>query len=86
VLLKKIPEIFIRPCHKIAETGYYFMMSRFFSIVPALMGMLMWAFTAELSAAESSAPREAAPNPVPVVMWFGVLGAALLILPRFRRR
>ncbi len=50
------------------------------------MGMLIWAFTAELSAAESSAPREAAPNPVPVVMWFGVLGAALLILPRFRRR
>jgi hypothetical protein len=86
VLLKKISEIFIRPCHKIAAMGYYIMMPRFFPMVPAVTSALMWAFTAALSAAQSSAPREAGRNPVPVVMWFGVLGAALLILPRFRRR
>jgi len=61
-------------------------MPRFFSMVPAVTLVLIWVFTGELSAAESSTQREAAPNPVPVVMWFGVLGAALLILPRFRRK
>jgi hypothetical protein len=85
-LWKNFRKIFIRPCHKIAAMGYYLMMPRFFSIFPAVTLALIGAFTSVLSAAESSTPREAAPNPVPVVMWFGVLGAALLILPRFRRK
>ena len=36
--------------------------------------------------AESSAPGKQAPASMSIAMWFGVLGATLLILPRFRRR
>jgi len=35
---------------------------------------------------EPSAPRKQSPAPMSIAMWFGVLGATLLILPRLRRR
>jgi hypothetical protein len=40
------------------------------------------------SAAEgnSTSSRKPTPAPMSIAMWFGVLGATLLILPRFRRR
>jgi hypothetical protein len=42
----------------------------------------------EPDAADKKSPdsREKTPAPMTLAMWFGVLGAALLILPRLRRR
>jgi hypothetical protein len=45
-----------------------------------------WPEAPSAAARESSASREQAPATMSVAMWFGLLGATLLILPRFRRR
>jgi hypothetical protein len=45
-----------------------------------------WPETPSAIARKSSASRKQAPAPFSIAMWFGLLGATILILPRFRRR
>jgi hypothetical protein len=45
-----------------------------------------WPDGPDTAAGESSESGKKAPAPMSLAMWFGVLGATLLILPRLRRR